>query len=421
MIERYPFADTKLNKVLFGLFLLAQLYLTRDSMPNTTFMGFYQCQYLAIAMMLWLGGTLLIFNWESRKKILTDGRMLLVVFFGVVMLLPMVIKRDWQLMYISVLIAACFGILMSYVQSTRQAAKYYVVLMTALGAYSLLAHYGLRPLGEAGTIKFYTVVNGFGAEFYNCGLSFPTLLIYTKNRNYGLFREPGVYQYFLLLALYLNNYRVDWQKCRSCWIANGILAVTMLSTQATGGVIEMALLAAVIYMDKKWYRSFTGQVAVLTTIIVGAGLVAILGLTKPPIYFQITGMFAKLTSGEDSVVDRVGSIAMNMKAFLTHPLFGGKLSEVLYAVDNNTSSTTILLAMMGILGGSAHVIACAALVWDKERFVLWNLALLVILMMSFNTQNLITNPFLWLFPMMALVERTVPQLNRGIAKWTKNC
>jgi len=34
-----------------------------------------------------------------------------------------------------------------------------------------------------------------------------------------------------------------------------------------------------------------------------------------------------------------------------------------------------------------------------------NLALVVILFMSFNTQNLIADVFLWLFPVMALVER----------------
>ena len=40
------------------------------------------------------------------------------------------------------------------------------------------------------------------------------------------------------------------------------------------------------------------------------------------------------------------------------------------------------------------------------------LVLLLILFMSFNTQNLTANVFFWLFPMMALVERGLPLLNK---------
>mgnify|MGYP003294427873 CR=1 FL=1 len=38
------------------------------------------------------------------------------------------------------------------------------------------------------------------------------------------------------------------------------------------------------------------------------------------------------------------------------------------------------------------------------------LVLLLILFLSFNTQNLIANVYFWLFPMMALVERGLPVL-----------
>ena len=37
-----------------------------------------------------------------------------------------------------------------------------------------------------------------------------------------------------------------------------------------------------------------------------------------------------------------------------------------------------------------------------------NLALLLVLFASFNTQNLIADVFFWLFPVMAVVERVLP-------------
>ena len=53
-----------------------------------------------------------------------------------------------------------------------------------------------------------------------------------------------------------------------------------------------------------------------------------------------------------------------------------------------------------------------------QGIALWkvSLVLLVVLFMSFNTQNLIANIYFWLFPMMALVERGMPLLNKGKQK-----
>ena len=48
----------------------------------------------------------------------------------------------------------------------------------------------------------------------------------------------------------------------------------------------------------------------------------------------------------------------------------------------------------------------------KDNTKLW-LILLLILFLSFNTQNLVANVFFWLFPMMALVERGLPLLKRS--------
>ena len=42
--------------------------------------------------------------------------------------------------------------------------------------------------------------------------------------------------------------------------------------------------------------------------------------------------------------------------------------------------------------------------------------LLLILFMSFNTQNLVANVFFWLFPMMALVERGLSNLKLSAKK-----
>ena len=123
-------------------------------------------------------------------------------------------------------------------------------------------------------------------------------------------------------------------------------------------------------------------------------------------------VLGKFQPGEDSAVERLDAVFADLNLFLHHPLVGDKLSDVLYSAANNTSSTLILYAGLGILGGTLNVAAWVALAWEKDRRLWANLALLAVLFLSFNTQNLIADVFFWLFPVMALTERTVPRLKR---------
>ena len=123
------------------------------------------------------------------------------------------------------------------------------------------------------------------------------------------------------------------------------------------------------------------------------------------IYYEFYDMFLRLTTSSDSSVDRLSAIATDLSFFLKHPLFGDTIAGVLHGTNHNTSSTLILYAFFGVLGGSLNVAAWSALVWEKKRAVLGNLCLLVILFMSFNTQNLVADVFFWLFPVMSLTER----------------
>ena len=129
---------------------------------------------------------------------------------------------------------------------------------------------------------------------------------------------------------------------------------------------------------------------------------------KNALYWEVYDMLiGKFLSDNESGPDRINSIFNNLQIFVKNPLFGERVYGVLHSMVNNTSSTLILYAMYGVVGGCLNVAAWVALVWEKERSLWANLALLLILFMSFNTQNLITDVFFWLFPVMALVERSV--------------
>lgn len=412
-MTQYPFPKNQITKALTGLLLFLLLYLARDTLVTSGILGFYKAQACMLAVLALGGAVFLWWNWKNRKAIFLDGRMGLLLAVTVGLLLPMVIKRDWQLMYFSVLICVAAAVFLSYFLSCRETAKYYVVILGALGVYSMAAAYVLRLLPDGGILTVPVFQNQGGVEFYNFLLSFVPLN-FVKTRNFGIFREPGVYQFFLILALYLNHYWVQWKQPKHMWILSGILSLTMLTTFATGGVLELGLLWMVLFFDKKLYRYRWVWAVLAGLLIAGFGIAAYCIAQENALFWEVYDMvIGKFTYQEESVGDRVGSVLVNLDAFLHNPLFGRRIAQVLYAIQNNTTSSLILFGVFGLAGGCLHVAGWVALAWRREQKLWVNGMLLLILFMSFNTQNLIADVFFWLFPIMALTERLLPRLKRA--------
>ena len=143
-MTHYPFPDSRGTKIAFAAFFTAMLFLARDSMFTTAVIGFEKAQFLMLGVICLLGAAFLIVNRRNLLKILKDRRMIVAGIAAAVLLLPMLVKRDWQMMYFSVLLCLLTAVFLSYFLTLRDAAKYYVVIMSVLGAYSVLAAYILR-------------------------------------------------------------------------------------------------------------------------------------------------------------------------------------------------------------------------------------------------------------------------------------
>lgn len=414
----FLFPERRRSQWILVLFFCALLLLSRDTMYATVSFGIYPTQIAILGMTVVLGIWFLAENRGKWRQIFTDPRLLLAAGAGLAILLPMLWKRDWQFMYFSIFFAMALGIFLSYFLTCREAAKYYTVILTALAVYSVAASYLFRIPADGGQMPVPVVQNPIGVEFYHFGLAFVPLT-FVKNRNFGIFREPGMYQFFLILGLYLNNYHISWDNPKKYWTVNIILAVTTVTTFATGGLVELALLAVVMFFDKGWYQKKAGKLLAGAVVFLGAGAVTFIVFQKGTLYDTLLDMLRKFDFQSESMTDRTGSILINSKLFFAHPFFGAGLAETLHAMDNNTSSTTMLYAVLGLLGGTLNVAAWVCLVWRKEQKILVNLALLLILFMSFNTENLIANVYFWLFPAMAMAEWGIP-LIKGILERRKS-
>ena len=393
------------------------LFLSRDTLFSSCLLGFAKSQILMFGLIVLLGGVFLWVNRRSFGEILKDRRIFLLGASVLVLVLPMAVKRDWQLMYFSILLCVLTAVFLTYFTNVREVSKYYVLILVALGIYSIVVTYCLKKPAREGLINPAVFYNANDWEFFNFGLAYVNTAKYW-HRNFGIFREPGVYQFFVLLAVYLNNYCVDWNRQWKLWACNVALAFTMLSTFALGGFAELGLLIVFLYFDKKWYRESWGKAAGIGSValLVGAVGYFFYRMHQPffnkSILFEFYDMFIRLTTDSDSMLDRQDAVTTNLQFFVRNPLVGERIAEVLHGTNHNTSSTMLLFAILGIAGGTLNVAAWIALLWKRERNIAGNLILLVILFLSFNTQNLVANVFFWLFPMMALVERGLPLIEK---------
>ena len=230
-------------------------------------------------------------------------------------------------------------------------------------------------------------------------------------RAFGIFREPGLFQIFLFIAIHLNNYWVSWKRQWQMWVVDVILFASMLTTFATGGVLALGLYIVFLFFDKRLYRDRRLQILAVVLVLLGIVLIGVALAQGGTWAYELVGMVEKIYNRTYSYTARLDSIAADAAYFFANPVFGAGMAEVMYSVPNNTATSPIIFAVFGIVGGCVHVLSWAALAWKKERHWVMNLLLMVILFIPFNTQSVVADMFFWLFPIMALAERGLPMLD----------
>lgn len=414
---KYVLSKKQFYRIAFGVFFCMVLLLARDTMITLTLLGFYLAQGIMIGLVCACGIAFLVYNRTNLKKIFSDYRIIIMGVFSVVILVPMLVKFDFQLMYCSVLFCIGFAVLLTYFIRMEEVGRYFVLLMTALALYSLIGTYLLKGLVETGTLHAPRFVNSAGTSFWNLGL------VYVVDqpqyyRNFGIFREPGVYQFFIMLALFLNNCIISWRP-QVQWTCNGILAVTMLSTFSTNGVIELGLFAILFFVDKECYKDKRARMVAIGLL---SSIVVVLipsFVKKDGIYRSIYSMVGKLFTLTHSSAARIESVEANLALFIRSPMVGCDLDTVFGAVKHNTTSSLLMFSIFGICGGLLSFVGWVAFVWNRKRRTLINIGYLIVFLMSFNTQNIIADIFFWLFPIMALVDRILPYLEKRKIKHGK--
>lgn len=410
-MEKYKlYKDLKVENALLYFFVFLCIYIGRDTLVTTTLLGHLLSQTILVFIFLVCMICFFATNKENYIKILKDIRVKVLIITSIFILGFMVINNDFTLRYFSILFCIYISFFLNFIVDYKKLLTMFVKIMFFLCIYSLISTYFFKPLFLNGFLTFPTFKNSMDFEFINCFFSFSPI-IPTYIRNFGIFREPGVYQFYILISLISTIFILEKNKYFIPRLI--VFTITMVSTFSTVGIIEYVFLIIIsIIFYRKYF--FNNNFFLVFSLIFIIGFILYISYNSD-LYWTVYSMFYKLKDTFSFNDARSLSIINNIKMFIESPIIGQPLNNVI--VGNNTSTTTIIAAVFGTLGLVIHIYSWGVLYFatvlynNKKKItnIIYFIGLIIIIFASINTQNLITNNFFYIIPICIMFDTLTKQ------------
>lgn len=277
----------------------------------------------------------------------------------------------------------------------------YLKSMVFLCFYSLVATYVFLPLVMRGKLIFFpTTYNLFGVPMSDMYFAFG-IKYFGLMRNQGLFREPGVFQIFILVALLLSMYQQK-EKYKNRRIF--LFLLTMLTTFSAVGIVLTIIVSLIYYFPKlseKPRKSLLFSLLIVITI-------ALLVLIVPGFQRELLRSLAKWGEGSsNSFTVRFNSLLNALRLSFVYPLTGMSFNRaIIYIIEHFnvygsrdlTATTMLIFSCMGIPMGILlnRVLYGVAQCISKQN-ILVSFSSFIVLLVSINSQNILCNNFFWIF------------------------
>lgn len=267
----------------------------------------------------------------------------------------------------------------------------YLRIMFLIALFSLCTFVVVHYLG----IGHVTLINGF----YMFG---PFNMQIYVHRNSGIFWEPGAYQLFLSLALFIKMKNCKWDLFydKKSFIEVVVLVITILSTQSTTAYIEFALIF-IAYLHANW-----GKMLIKTKVFVFIPMLTLIGLFVT--YLLNTKVITdKFTTGNISYGFRTNDIVASIEIIIESiPIigFGFETSTInnYYRIKGVVQNSVGLLSSI-ISMGLIYTISYMGFMWEKINMICSNkwdkFTMAALLLLASLTESFYQYPifFIWIF------------------------
>lgn len=305
---------------------------------------------------------------------------------------------EWDII---VIINISFAFFISTNLNIQNFIKVYVKLMFFISFISLFLYT---------TNVFFSEIFSFLPDFLRFKNLFFSILPINKDsldfyRNYSFFWEPGAYQIFLNLALFLNLFYLKGSKFISI-----ILFVSILTTFSTSGLITLFILVGVyLILSVYKYGIFNKKIMffppLILLLIILFNLLPII-ITRE-IFNRITFLIDSSSNSNISGQVRVNAFEIGINYFISNPLFGYGMTwfhkEI--AVESSLMPTFTFINLFnqfGLFYGFTNIFLISK-VFTKisSKLIIKSLALLFLILL-FATQDFSFSPFLFLLTFYGL-------------------
>lgn len=417
-MQRVSRKETNIHKMI-TLFIMVQIYLSVEAAPRAVrwskeFITFSSFGYIAV----------IFFLLTIAKKVKINRRSFC-FFVGVssVALLAVLVNQDFQpdnYVFLSIVLSGFF------VSSTFDLEDYlegYVRAIIIYSVYSLFATYLLLPMIMRGYFRFFpTFTNFLGTPFVDMGLAY-AVKWNGLMRNQGIFREPGVYQFFILVALSIELFYPGRPRKN---LNIGILVVTLLSTFSTAGLVSSIPLFFAYIVTSGTLKARSKNTLIVLMLLLTIFIVATINSN---IYTALDRSIRKLEdrTGSGSFITRYESIINLIKMSLHNPFFGNSFvygliyiqdHYVTYGTEDVTGTMFAFIMALGYPLGLLCIYNfyrfCTCI--NQNRTI--SVAIFVALFLSINTQMLIYNTLVWTFLFTPYMRKEVSKqsvINQGQA------
>lgn len=268
----------------------------------------------------------------------------------------------------------------------------------------------LATISKSLVASFPVFYNSAGTAFYNmlvCMITVPGETV----RNYGIFREPGVFQMFLMIGLLFYTYFGKEFKIYRFFVYLVALGLTYSTTGYIAAIIYLML-----YIVKDTRKISDQKKKLATVALISVGLLFL--LTRTDLLSADGMVFDKFSNMKRyTTVARFASISANIEMWLQAPVFGKGLIYVNdtfpelsrmrygYASTHNTNTLLCELATYGILYTAILVAGYTRLVKRmSERRIEQGLIGAALLVLMFG-EKLTFSPIIYVLMFYGLSDR----------------
>ncbi len=391
---------------IYGIFLLfLTILLSRNTLINSTLIGLNFSTYILTFLYLPI-----IYRFFYKK--LYQKKDLSIIILFIFIFIGLIFKDDFKPynLYIILVIFLAYIYIKNY--DLKSILKWFCYIMFFLSCYSFLIEYFIYPimidvfgmdiLSES-SLHF---VNSVGTNFLNMIFTFP-VMANGYIRNFGIFTEPGYYQFYLIVALLIVMFNKNMLGKKMSNIFISIYTLVLLSTFSTAGYICLLIIGIyfftnlVISIKKK--SDIKDVIILLLLIAVFILFLIFIISTNSSLKSMVQLVFSKLISKSNSTSTRLNGIFYTLNLGLKNPLFGTCIYVVIdkMIIANTNFAFT---ALYGMVSGLILLILQYQFAEKISNNKLHSIIILIAILLSANNHFFVAIQSFWILMLLGLKE-----------------